>query len=176
MTRRGFTMLELVIVLVIVGMTATLVVTGVVRSNPAIQRRDAVTAIHTALLHARADAMQLGEQVSVRVEFGEDSTITILREHASEVVVSAPSLIRHILNTPAGPNALTDPNAPLSATFSSGGRTDQREWAFGLDDSADTLWTIRFDPLSGAPRLIEGVSADSAAESAAIIPSTERRP
>lgn len=176
MKRSGFTMLELILVLVILGMTAALIMTGVGRSTPAIERRNAIQAVHIALLQARADAMQLGERTTVSIGFPGDGVLTLTRDAGEPVRHVAPNLIRHVLQTPAGPNSMPDPYAPLRASFDSGGRTDQREWAFGLDDSADTLWTIRFDALSGAPRLIEGASRGPAAESAALITSTERRP
>lgn len=175
-TRRAFTLLEIIIVLALIGAMATLVLTGVARATPGIQRRDAVHALHSALLHARADAMQVGEVMQVQVAFSEEDAITIQRDDAAPVTHPAPNLARYTLRAPAGPNSVPEPFAPLIARFDTAGRTDQREWAFGLADSADTLWTIRFDPLSGAPRLIEGASGDPAAESAALIPSTERRP
>ncbi len=175
-TSRAFTLLEIIVVLVLIGAISTLVLTGVARATPGIQRRDALHALHSALLHARTDAMQVGEKMEVRLSFSSDDAITIQRDDTPPAMHVAPRLVRYTLSTPSGPNSVPDPFAPLIARFDSGGRTDQREWAFGLADSADTLWTIRFDPLSGAPRLMEGASGDPAAESAALIPSTERRP
>ena len=176
MRRPAFTMLELLIVVALLGLVASLVVLGVTRSSEGVQRKRAVEAVHLALLHARVDAMQSGAETSVRLEFRDPERLVIMRAEAPEMDLPAPSMTRHILRVPAGPTSLPDAYTPLVARFLPTGRTDQREWAFGLRDSADTLWTIRFDPLSGAPRLFEGEVSDPAAETAALSPSMERRP
>lgn len=176
MRRSAFTMLELLFVVVLLGGVALLVVLGVTRSSEGVQRKRAVEAVHMALLHARVDAMQSGAETWVRLEFRDPERLVISRDEGSELDLPAPALTRHILRVPAGPNSLPDAYTPLVARFLPTGRTDQREWAFGLRDSADTLWTIRFDPLSGAPGLLEGETPDPAAESAVLSPSMERRP
>lgn len=176
MRRLAFTMLELIIVLALLGGVSALILMSVTRSTEAVQRKQAIEAVHLALMHARLDSMQSGMETVVRVELQDPDRLVIRRAESPDLDFPAPALTRHILSVPAGPNSLPDASAPLVARFLPTGRTDQREWAFGLRESADTLWTIRFDPLSGAPRLIEGETPDPAAEAADLSPSMERRP
>lgn len=176
--RVGFTLLETLLVLAVIGLVSMLVLVAVGRDGPERLERGVVREVERALLVARVEAMQRGEGREVRV-VAADGEFEI-RSGAGAVRVRGEGL--------RAVDGRGLPVEEMRVLFDADGRTGSRllrflsEGADGqrvfdlglLDDSATTvgelmsgersavsgaagiggrLWLIRFDPVSGVPVL-----------------------
>ncbi len=73
--RRGFTLLEVVIVLALIGLLGGIALVGVSRGGTRAAQDEAVRAIERRLLEARVDAMQRTRVNAVRAEFRADGLV-----------------------------------------------------------------------------------------------------
>lgn len=153
-TSGGFTLLELIVALLIAGLLASIVVTGVGRSSDARQRRAALVALVSELSLARVRAMERSEA----------RTITVSIEEGS-LNAAGPMLDRSWPFRGASFERIEgEPPASRAVTFRPDGRTTAREWRFDRSSGARTIWFIRFDPVSGAPMLVREESDGTATE------------
>lgn len=175
LVRSGFTLLEAVLVLAVIGLIGSLVLVGTGRDGQARLEREVVREIERSLLMARVEAMREGEGREVRIVFA-----------GGEVEIGASGRVRRLADKGLG--AVDERGlaaGELLVRFGSDGRTRERllrivsegadvQRAFDLgllDDSATTvgdlmsgersnrsgaegiggrLWLVRLDPVSGA--------------------------
>ena len=176
--RRAFTLLELVVVVALVGLMASLVGVRVASSSAVQQERAALQAMVDVLATTRVEAMRRGEMLT--------ATLTCKQE---QFAVDGPGM--HRLVEAQGLIAIDDRVEPVGGhhvDFDGAGRTLQRMWWFVNEDVQRTellnanllvapwevtgdapardvqgrVWRIVFDPVSGAPRVerVDGQGRD----------------
>jgi prepilin-type N-terminal cleavage/methylation domain-containing protein len=90
--RRGFTVLELVIVLTLVGIVAGITVSGYTRSRQHVQNGIAMRHVEAYAVTARSAAMQRGRTTALHVE-GDQTWITV-DSSGTELVIGPPVRLR----------------------------------------------------------------------------------
>ena len=163
----GFSLLELVVVLALVGMLAGVVGVAAARSTPAVRERDSLRAMAAVLAQARVEAMRRGVPVCASIEVDERDLGIMgpgtLRRVSRHGLIAIDEAANHLER--------------LDACFDASGRTDQRVWRFisaavnrtellnaGVlgapweeagrkGEVRGRVWRIVFDPISGAPRV-----------------------
>ena len=98
--RRGFTVLELVIVLTLVGIVAGITVSGYTRSRQHVQNGIAMRHVEAYAVAARAAAMQRGRTTALHVE-GDRTWITV-DSSGTELVIGPPVRLRDNFGVTAG--------------------------------------------------------------------------
>lgn len=137
---RGFTLVELLVVLGIIAMAAGLVAANARGSSDEARRHRALEGLATELLITRIDAMRSGVPRTLDVRLQEDHMTSDRPGRTRDW--ASPGLL-----------AIT-PRQMFSARFEPSGRTSERLWKFTrTGDAANTLFVIEFDPVSGAPDL-----------------------
>lgn len=148
---RGFTLLELVLVLAILALAAGMIVPAMGGWSRAGKLREAVGGIRTMLLVERVEAMRRGERRRLEVTAGE-----------SGLAATSGGELRSSWD--AGGIGLRDSAGRvverLAAEFDASGRTVERRWEFRAEGprggGAGTMWAIVFDPVTGAAELRRG--------------------
>ncbi len=151
----AFTLLEMVIVIALAGVVASLTLVSVFSVQQSAERRSTVTTIHALLLAQRVAAMEHAEPVSLTLELPEeppgDGAPVFL------VTLKGPNDLEDTRQLPAAGLTFADEVGPLvrtTATFDAMGRTTARDWRFPLEEGGSgTMWRILFDPIAGNPRL-----------------------
>ncbi len=166
--RRGFTLLEVVIVLALIGLLGGIALVGVSRGGTRAAQDEAVRAIERRLLEARVDAMQRTRVNAVRAEFRADGLVLSGsgREERIEglemVAIDERGREVEALEVAFGPSGRAD---ALVWRIAGENLNRQRAYDLGLleegrlepgGDAATRgiggrLWLIRFDPVSGVP-------------------------
>lgn len=137
---RGFTLLELVVVVGLLAMAAGLAAASLGGSGPAARRSAALRGVTTELAVARIEAMRTGRVVEVAV----------MRRGDAMIAQSS----KRERSWPAAGLVATAPRGEWRAEFDSSGRTTQRTWGFSIEsEAAGERFVIDFDPVSGAPHL-----------------------
>lgn len=154
--RRGFTMLELVVVLALLALVVGLVLPSLGSWSRAGRARDAVFGVQAVLLTERAEAMRRAERRSV--ELLVDERGLSVKAGEDQRAWDAPGL------------RVRDAKGAIvtraSAEFDGSGRTGARRWTIEPSDGGGTLWAIEFDPVSGAAELRRGRAGSSSANGA----------
>ena len=159
MPRRGFTLLEVVVVLLIVGMVAALAAPSISRLLP---ERGAETELRSLVSFLRAERVAAIETQSARTVrvFVEEPRAPIDADADPAWLSGAVRPIR-----PGSVRTSSDPDAPIRVAFDAEGRASLAELRFaeratgetpGADASA--TWHIAFDPIDGRPTLHRGGS------------------
>lgn len=166
--RAGFTLLELVVVVALLGLMASLVGVRVASTSAVAQERAILQALVNVLATTRVESMRRGAVLSCSYVLEGD-----------RLVVDGPGMHRAI--DTRGLIAIDDKAEPMKggrADFDGSGRTLQRVWWFASPETNRTallngnvlrapwdvsdapagdvpgrVWRIVFDPLSGAPRV-----------------------
>lgn len=174
---RGFTLLELILTLAILGLAAGLVGVSIGRLSRTTETRSALTEIVNTLAAARIEAMRGGESRTVRVRFHEGRVLI----SGGRDVVAPSEMTRE--DAPEGREARALRARALrfvdehgreqegrEARFGALGRTRERVWLVADGAGAEApagrkvrIWRIEFDPISGAP-VLRWPGTDSASE------------
>lgn len=152
--RRAFTLLELIIVIAIVGTIAALVPAALSGHSRRAKRSATASAVQADLLRTRLFAMEAAARHTLRVDLAgeneEDFRLTIAANDESDPIRARTVRRQGLAITPEPP----DPDALVRAAFGSKGRTHERTWWIeAAEGPVGTIWSIRFDPVSGDPRL-----------------------
>ncbi|MEQ9616596.1 MAG: type II secretion system protein [Phycisphaerales bacterium] len=150
--RAGFTLLELVIVVAMIGVLAALSVTSLARSSAEASIERAASDLTARLLLRRAEALKGGTPTPVEFR-AEGATLELLpvRETASSHAWTLGRAEDTIALTTADSEK---PGPSASFAFVPTGRATTREFTVRAQDSGDTIILIRFDPISGEPRSV----------------------
>jgi len=152
----GFTLLELIVTLALVGLLAGIVSVGLGRFGASAERSAAMRGVVGALAAARIEAMRTSKAHSVRV---------LVSAQSVEAETAGAQARRR--RWPASGLRLVDESgrvkAEVTAEFDSAGRTREREWRVeeggpsanpgSAGNGGVRIWRIEFDPISGAPGL-----------------------
>ena len=140
----GFSLLELLIVVAMMGLIAGLVSVRLLASTRAAQQRDAVDGIRLALADARVQAMRRGGRETVQVMYEpEGRRLDVVWMDQSRTWTNAP--VEPVDDRGRGMD-------DFEAVFDGEGRTRARAWRFKAGEGGDTIFAIEFDPISGVPR------------------------
>lgn len=149
---RGFTLLEVVLVLVLIGLIAAAGGVGLVSGTERVRRNRATAGVIEELAIARVEAMRSGRPVVVeaRVDAREERLVVVRAGRER----SWPA---------AGLRPVLEPGragAGLSVRFAPTGRADVGEWRFAPAGvpagGAGRIVVIEFDAVSGSPVLVRG--------------------
>jgi prepilin-type N-terminal cleavage/methylation domain-containing protein len=148
---RGFTLLELLAVVVIVGLVATALATSVGAPSDGARRGRAMESLRDFLAIVRVEALQRREAREARVwiEDGRLRASDGVRDRAWRapgLLFSTEGLDRD------GARRLIETGA-RSVRFSPAGRTIERRWVFDATASGGTIHELTFDPISSAPSI-----------------------
>jgi prepilin-type N-terminal cleavage/methylation domain-containing protein len=153
--RPGFTLIEMIAVIALVGVVMSITLVSVFSVQESAQRQSTLTTIHSLLLAQRVAAMEHAQPVSLTLELPEEAPADTQR--AFVATLNGPGDVERTRTLPASGLAFADEVGPLvrtTATFDAMGRTTQREWRFPLEEGGSgTMWRIIFDPIAGNPRL-----------------------
>lgn len=145
----GFTLIEVILVVALIGGIAVLVLSGVVGRSEGSERRRAVGGLIAELATARVEAMRSGEAVSAEARCVKGRLLFTAGGRRAEW--RAPGLL------------LADESGKVlelaRVRFQPSGRVDVRGWGVMVKDEASAtsaagrMWRIEFDPISGAAML-----------------------
>jgi len=144
----GFTLLEIIVVVLMIGLIAGLIAGSLGRSVGAARERETLGALVGILQTARIEAMETQSAKDVQVRLvGEQLNVTAgsrTRSVAWAGLVPVDERGRGV--------------SRLRAAFDPAGRTRERFWHFAPGEGSARMRTIEFDPVSGVP----SVRADAA--------------
>lgn len=154
--RPGFTLVELLVVVLLLGLIASVAVVGLGAGSKGARRREAASALLAQLTMARLDAMQRGKAVTLSIEI-QDEHFALRTNQADRRIPRAGLIV----------SSQSPRSAIVEARFEPTGRTSARLWRLEQDSSAiseaaGTIWLIEFDPVSGSPRLVQSRPGDRA--------------
>jgi len=141
-TPRGFSLLEIIIVLVLMGLVAGLVAPTVTRSASVGHERRVLGELINTMLARRLDAIRSGHDVRVQITLDEGRRLTLRvgdREH-------------HWDNWPLDLlDEAGEPGGQAHITFDLRGRADMESLTLRSARSPGRIWRIEFDPVGGVP-------------------------
>jgi general secretion pathway protein H len=135
---RGFTIIEVAVVLVILSLAAAVVLPGIGRAADTLRARSETAGVSAFLRHAREQAITRGETHEVRLD--RDAQILVLTTGDGKVVKASRQVRR-----PA--RVEIDPPATRAVTFLPEGRSSGG--AFLIETPGRQLYRVAVDPLSG---------------------------
>ncbi len=153
---RGFTLLEVLVVIAIVAIIAGTLAVGVARNSPDRMVGRAMEEITTELSVARVEAMQRGrvEVVDVGPEEGGVRLVRGERVRGWKTPKVQLQSQRGVTTRFGNPDESEEAHrGVIRAEFDTMGRTRARRWEVWIDGAPGRIWAIEFDPVSGAPRL-----------------------
>ncbi len=137
---RGFSLMELVVVLAILGIGAAVVAPGIGRTADGIRARSEIGAVAAFLRSAREHAVTRGQAMEVRVD---DETHTLVMRqagHSGDSAVQATRAVSSLVRIAAGPPA-------QSVTFLPHGMSTGAR--FALTAPGARAYVITVDTLTG---------------------------
>lgn len=156
--RRGVTLIEMVLVLVLLALVAGLSITAVGVDGGA--GRELGERVMTRLLEARHEAMRSGAPARAVVEVDEEGYRVWVEARGEEIRSRSGSLGAGVLELwdrtadyGLGGAVASGERGRLEAEFRPSGRTDRRSWRLGV---RGRMWDIEFDPVTGEPSLARG--------------------
>lgn len=141
-THRGFTLLEIIIVLVLMGLIAGLVAPTVARSAGVGHERRVIGELINTMLARRLDAIRSGRDVRVQVTLNEGRRLTLRAGDRQHHWDNWPLDLLDEAGEPAG---------HATITFGTRGRADIESLTFRSARSPGRIWRIEFDPVGGVP-------------------------
>lgn len=144
----GFTLIELILVVVLIGGISALVVSALVGRSAGAERRRAAGNLVAALATSRVDAMRTGAAVTVEARCAEGKLTFAVGDRVTE--------------WPARGLEIADvagaPLRPARVRFQPSGRCDAQTWLLVVENAAQPavagrMWRVEFDPVSGAASL-----------------------
>lgn len=159
----GFTLLELIVTLALVGLLTGIVSVGLGRFGASAERSAAMRGVVGALAAARIEAMRTRSAHTVRVRVSVEGV-------AAETSGARAGRRAWVARGLRMVNETGRERSEVSAAFDSAGRTRERLWLVRERESGDSrdaaggdggggggvagrIWRIEFDPVSGAPNL-----------------------
>lgn len=136
--RQGFTLIEVVIVLFVLGLAAAVVVPSVGRGSDALRTRADVAGFSAFLRHAREQAITRGEPHEVRVD--PEARLLVLALSGSEAVRASKRLSSRLRIEAHPPSALTVQFLPHG--LSTGG-------SFRIEGPGGRIYLVSVHPLTG---------------------------
>lgn len=142
-TGRGFTLLELIVVLAIAGLVLGITAAALYRSSASSARKRAMEEMVIALGATRVEAMRRASAIEIEVSTS-DNEVTLVAGDRTRTW-EAPGLVAQ---------------SAMKSTFEPSGLIRARAWRFAdTTHSQATLFTVVFDPISGAPALRRGAGS-----------------
>lgn len=138
---RAFSLLELIVVLVLMGIAVGLVAPAVARSAGAGREQRAMGDLATTLAAARLDAIRSGRDVEIEL-LQSESALVIRREDESRVMTDWPLVM------------IDDDERDIESRalrIDIRGRTAADRLAFRSRETTSRIWAIAFDPVGGVP-------------------------
>ncbi len=149
---RGFSLLEIIVVLVLMGVIAGLITPTVARSAGAGRERRLVGELINTMLARRLDAIRSGHDVHIQLTLDANRQLTL---QAGDAANSWKNWPLDLLNE-AGEGAES-----AQITFDSRGRANVDSLTLRSARSPVRIWRVEFDPVGGVPtahRLKEALS------------------
>ena len=137
---RGFSLMELVVVLAILAIGAAVVAAGVGRAADDIRARSEIGAVAAFLRAAREHAVTRGQAMEVRVDDETHTLVMRLTGHAGDSAVQATRAVSSLVRIAAGPSA-------PSVTFLPHGMSTGAR--FSLATPGARAYVITVDALTG---------------------------
>lgn len=154
-SRRGFTILEMLVVVTMLALLASLTLTSLARTSDAAIKERAAKGLVTRLLTVRAQALESGVAHEATVSMGEEGELT-MRAGADTPIRSWPMGDLSEVGGAASIRFALDgrePSASVTVSFIPVGRASSRRLEAVSSEAGGTIFTIMFDPISGEPRL-----------------------
>ena len=139
---RGFSLLEMIVVLVILGVVAGLVAPMVSRSAGLGRERRAVGELVTVFSIHRLSAIQTGQTVAVELTPIRGGALRVRAGESDRLLDRFPLVLI---------DAAGDTQDGARIVFGPRGRADLGALLFRSASERDRLWTIEFDPVGGVP-------------------------
>ena len=106
--KKGFTLVEVVVVVAILGIIAAIGTTGVLRSLPAMRLKSAARDIFSASMQAKAEAVRRGENVTILFDTANNTWLMFLDSDNDEVADAGETVL--LAATPLPPRVTFDPS------------------------------------------------------------------
>jgi len=150
----GFTLLEVLVVIAIVAIIAGTIAVGISKYSPERLVSRAMEEVAMELSIARVEAMQRGRSESLEVGVIESGIRLARGERIREWKTPPVELsLSAGVTTRFGRPEDTQGSGLVRAEFDTMGRTHARRWEVWIKGAPGRIWTIEFDPVSGAPGL-----------------------
>lgn len=141
-THRGFSLLEIIVVLVLMGVVAGLVTPTVARNASAGRERRVIGELINTMLARRLDAIRAGQDVHLQISLDAERRLTL----------SVGDTENHWKNWPL--DLLDEAGESVESaqfTFDSRGRADVESLTLRSARSPVRIWRVEFDPVGGVP-------------------------
>ena len=112
--KKGFTLVEVVVVVAILGIIAAIGTTGVLRSLPAMRLKSAARDIFSAAMQAKAEAVRRGENVTILFDTANNTWLMFLDSDNDEVADAGETVL--LAATPLPPRVTFDPGLVVNGT------------------------------------------------------------
>lgn len=142
---RGFTLAELLCVVVILALMSSVLATSLVRASPNRDRQVALGHLVTYLSLARLESLRTSRPRRVDIKIDNRTLHASIEDQSARSWSIPPTTLSAQRSLAA---------TSLQTSFDASGRTLARRWNFIPEHANEPIWTIAFDPLSGSPRLM----------------------
>ncbi len=112
--KKGFTLVEVMVVVAILGIIAAIGTTGLLRSLPAMRLKSAARDIFSASMQAKAEAVRRGENVTILFDTANNRYLMFLDSDNDEVVDAGETVL--LAATPLPDRVTFDPNLVVNGT------------------------------------------------------------
>jgi len=145
--RRGFTLLEVIVTIAVIGLIAALVAPAVGRSTAKQAERRALMELSGVFLAQRVEAIDAGATATVTLRAGEGALRASSTGGGERVWKNWRAPLMH---------ASGERREEARVEFGPRGRADVEALWFTGPEGSDRMWQIRFDPIAGTPALVRG--------------------
>lgn len=164
--RAGFSLLEMLVVLMIVGLLAGLIVPAVSQGSTRDRERAEMAELARMLATERVEAVRTMQPRAVRLRFApqEGWTVTRFDETDKPASMAWGSGLLEPGDPETGgpaPDRDADQDSTWEIRFAPSGRTHTLSLDFVAAGGSDRIWRLEFDPVSGSPSVELGREAES---------------